>query len=216
MTNVSITRGCTQEPAEQFNEGADTYVRVCDPASASLIVYSETRCLVVVKVDGEETLNSIVECNQGCDFPLSQILKVKPGRVNLARAGFMALIGSGARPAPDGLPADFVVEVRLPRTGAPLDGSYHFRMLSDQAFDQRFAGYMHARVVDEPKPIFTRDARPIECLAFETKCLACHTVITDCIAGCENADCPTVKATAQLKATGTVGSIGVKGGKPGK
>jgi hypothetical protein len=59
---------------------------------------------------------------------------------------------------------------------------------------------VQARVVEEPKPIFTRDARPIECLANETKCLACGTVITDCIAGCENADCPIATGTAAAQA----------------
>jgi hypothetical protein len=206
MTNVSITRGCADEPAEQFQEGANTYVRVCDQDSASLIIYSEDRCIVVVKADGTETLKSIIEANKSYAFPLSSLLKPKRSRTNLARAGFMALLGGGSKGAQEELVTDFLVEIRQTTAGAPLDGSYRFRLLTDEAFCQRFAGYMHARVVDEPRPIFTRDARPIECLANETKCLACSTVITDCIAGCENADCPIVTAAAAQKTTGTAGT----------
>ena len=99
-------------------------------------------------------------------------------------------------------------EIRQPRSGAPLDASYNYRLLSDEAFDQRFAGYLNQRVVEEPKPIYTRDARPIECLANSTKCLACGTVISDCIAGCENGDCPTVTATLNLKVHGTTTGSG--------
>jgi hypothetical protein len=213
MTNVSITRGCVEEPAEQFQEGADTYVRVCDRESASLIVYSEEQCIVVVKAAGVETLNTVVEANRSYAFPLSSLLKSKRGRSSMARAGFRALLGGSA--AQEEVVNDFLVEIRLTQPGAPLDGSYNFRMLSDETFDQRFSGYIHSRVVDEPKPIYTRDARPIECLANETKCLACGTVITDCIAGCENGDCPTVTATANLKATGGF-TAGDKSGKAAK
>ncbi|MBS1994279.1 MAG: hypothetical protein JSS86_07890 [Cyanobacteria bacterium SZAS LIN-2] len=203
MTNVSITRGCDQEPAQQFNEGADTFVRVCDPASASLIVYSEEPCLIVVKVDGEETLRSVIESNKSYAFPCAEILKIKRSRSQLARAGFLSLIGSkSAKDTKDELASDFLVEIRQAQAGAPIDGSYMFRLLSDEAFDQRFAGYLNERVVEEPKPIFTRDARPIECLANTTKCMACGTVITDCIAGCENAECPTLTPAVQAKVTG--------------
>jgi hypothetical protein len=201
MTNVSITRGCVQEPAEQFQEGADTYVRVCDRDSASLIVYSEEQCIVVVKADGAETLNTVIEANKSYAFPLTTLLRPRRGRSSMARAGFRALLGGSGKAAQEEPINDFLVEIRLTQPGAPLDGSYNFRMLPDESFDQRFCGYIQSRVVEEPKPIFTRDARPIECLANETKCLACGTVITDCIAGCENGDCPTVTATAQLKAT---------------
>jgi len=201
MINVSVTRGCDQDPAEQFNEGADTYVRVCNPASAALIVYSEEACTVVVKVDGEETLRSAVESNKGSEFPLEPVLKIKRSRSQLARAGFMALIGN-AKPSKDELATEFVVEIRQQRPGAPIEASYKFILLSDEAFDQRFAGYLNERVVEEPKPIFTRDARPIECLANSTKCMACGTVISDCIAGCENAECPTLTPAVQAKVTG--------------
>ena len=194
MTNVSITRG-DQEQAEQFNEGADTYVRVSEIGTANLNVYSEDRYLLVVKVAGEEALRSIVEANQGYTFPCASLLKVKRSRSQLARDGFFALLG-GQKPNREELVTEFVVEVRQPGAGASLDASYNFRLLTDEEFDTRFAGYMSARVTEEPKPIYTRDARPIECLANNTKCLACGTVITDCIAGCENGDCPTVLATA--------------------
>jgi hypothetical protein len=209
MTNVSITRGCDQDPAEQFIEGAITYARVCGPAGSRLVLYSEERCILVVKVDGSETLRTIIEANQNYEFRCCDILKAKRGPAQLAKAGFMALIGNGSKPskpAEEELASEFLVEIRQTKTGAPLDGSYHYHMLSDEAFDQRFAGYMSARVVDEPKPIFTRDARPIECLANNTKCLACGTVITDCIAGCENVECPTLTDSISLKADGTGGS----------
>jgi hypothetical protein len=218
MINVSITNGCNQDAAEQFNEGADTYVRVCDVAGANLIVFSEERCIVVVRVEGEETLRTVIESNQSYQFPCGEVLKVKRSRSLIAKEGFLALFG-GSKPAPkpgEDLSTHFVVEIRQTRTGAPLEASYNFRLLSDQAFDQRFAGYLNARVVEEPKPVFTRDARPITCLANDTKCLACGSVITDCIAGCENGDCPTVTATANLKATGNVAlAASDKGGEKG-
>ena len=80
MTNVSVTRGCVQEPAEQFQEGAETYVRVCDPAGASLIIDSEDGCILVVKVDGTETLNTIIEPNKNYVFPVSQIARPRRSR----------------------------------------------------------------------------------------------------------------------------------------
>jgi len=201
MTNVSITRGCNQDPAQQFNEGADTFVRVCDPAASSLVLYSEEACIVVVKVYGGETLRSVIEPNKSYEFPLGDVLTIKRSRSALARDGFLALLG-GPKLTKDEMATDFLVEIRQNRSGAPIDASYKFRLLTDEAFDQRFAGYMNERVVEEPKPIFTRDARPIECLANSTRCMACNTVITDCIAGCENADCPTLTPAVQAQVTG--------------
>jgi len=205
MINLSITRGCVQEPAEQFVEGAETFVRVCDPVGASLLINSDERCILILKVDGYEALHQVIEAAQNYGFPLGEILRPKRSAAQLARAGFLSLFGA-ARPVQEELPNDFVLELRQPRTGAPLEASYHFRLLSDEAFDSRFAGYLGARVVDQPKPVYTCDARPIECLASVTKCAACGTVITDCIAGCENADCPTAKVQYTLEAAKTTGA----------
>jgi hypothetical protein len=209
MISVSITRGCTQESAQQFVEGAETFARVCDTANSNLVVFSDENCVVVVKVEGEETLRAALEANQSYEFPCSTALKVKRSRSQIAKAGFLALFGAGkpaaaanTRPsaqAGDELAQAFVVEIRQAGAGNSLEGSYNFRLLEDSAFDQRFAGYLNDRVVEEPKPVFTRDARPIQCLANSSRCMACNTVISDCIAGCENGDCPTVAVTKKNK-----------------
>ena len=194
MISVSITRGCTQQSAEQFVEGAETFARVCDTANSKLVVFSDESCVVVVKVEGEETLRAALEANQSYEFACSTALKIKRSRSQIAKAGFLALFGAGKPSASvgqgDELAQAFVVEIRQDTAGSTLEGSYNFRLLEDNAFDQRFAGYLNDRVVEEPKPVFTRDARPIQCLANSTRCAACSTVITDCIAGCEKRRLP--------------------------
>lgn len=210
MTTVLITRGCNQDTAEQFMEGADTYVRVCDPATAQLVIFSADPVTAIVRVDGEEMFKGTIEPDKRNQFALSTLLTKQK---RMARSGFMSLLSftSDSKPcvrvpndipggkllteaATGGLFPAFTLEIRqgLDPQG-PLTATYKFQLLEDHLFDKRFNGFVSSRANEETCPVFTRDARPVAALQAEAtpRCAACGEEIEDPLAGCENAHCPT-------------------------
>lgn len=194
MTTLNITSGCDGSTADQFSEGTVIQARVCDAAAAQLIVFAEEPCHIAVTVDGEETYSSLIAPNKRYALALSQILR-KPRRA-LASAGFRAIFGRSHPTVPteqnrEPLPAAFTVEVRLGGPEGAIEGTYNFRMLPNEDYAQRLAGYLNQRAPEAPKPVFTRDARPPQLILNVPRCPSCNGVIDDPIAGCENAECPT-------------------------
>lgn len=196
MTTLTITSGCDGSAADQFNEGTQIQVRVCDQDSARLVVFAEEPCHIAVSVDGEETFSSKIAPEQRVELPLKQILR-KQKRSSIASAGFRALFG---RTNPAGavsdttrepLPDTFTVEVRHGGPDGAIEGTYNFRTLPNEVFAQRFAGYLNQRAPEAPKAVFTRDARPPRPTGNLPRCPSCRGIIDDQIAGCENAACPT-------------------------
>ncbi|CAN5367786.1 hypothetical protein BH11CYA1_BH11CYA1_46160 [soil metagenome] len=207
MTTVLITRGCNQETAEQFMEGTDTYVRVCDPATAQLVIFTADPVTAIVRVDGEEIFKGSIEPEKRNQFALSALLNKSK---RLARSGFLSMISfsgnedktcvrgtdpSGrllAEAATGGLFPAFTLEIRqgLSASG-PLTATYKFQLLEEHLFDKRFNGFVSSRKRDEPCPVFTRDARPVDALNATPRCAACGYGISDPLTGCENANCPT-------------------------
>lgn len=207
MTTVLITRGCNQETAEQFMEGTDTYVRVCDPATAQLVIFTADPVTAVVRVDGEEIFKGTIEPDKRNQFALSTLL-TKGKR--LARSGFLSMISFGgsedktcvrgtnpsgkllAEAATGGLFPAFTLEIRQGLSShGPLTATYKFQLLEDHLFDRRFNGFVSSRKREEPCPVFTRDARPVTALDATRRCAACGDSINDPLTGCENAECPT-------------------------
>lgn len=206
MTTVLITRGCNQETAEQFMEGTDTYVRVCDPATAQLVIFTADPVTAVVRVDGEEIFKGTIEPDKRNQFALSTLL-TKGKR--LARSGFLSMISFGgedktcvrstnpsgkllAEAATGGLFPAFTLEIRQGLSShGPLTATYKFQLLEDHLFDRRFNGFVSSRKREEPCPVFTRDARPVTALNATPRCAACGDSINDPLTGCENAECPT-------------------------
>jgi len=208
MTTVLITRGCNQDTAEQFMEGADTYVRVCDPATAQLVIFSADPVTAIVRVDGEEMFKGTIEPDKRNQFALNTLLSKQK---RLARSGFMSLLSFSsegkscirtpgdipggkllAEAATGGLFPAFTLEVRQgfdPR--GPLMATYKFQLLEDHLFDKRFNGFVSSRANEDTCPVYTRDARPVASLDATPRCAACGDEIEDPLAGCENADCPT-------------------------
>lgn len=207
MTTVLITRGCNQETAEQFMEGTDTYVRVCDPATAQLVIFTADPVTAIVLVDGEEIFKGSIEPDKRNQFSLSSLLK-KDKR--MARSGFLSMLSFGdhkgktcvrstepsgqllAEAATGGLFPAFTLEIRQGLSShGPLTATYKFQLLEDHLFDRRFNGFVSSRKREEPCPVFTRDARPVTALDATPRCAACGYSISDPLTGCENADCPT-------------------------
>lgn len=196
MTTLNITSGCDGNTADQFSEGTVIQARVCNTEAAQLIVFAEEPCHIAVTVDGEETYSSLIAPNQRYELALSQILRKQ--RRALASAGFRAIFGRshlvGQTPAEnhrEPLPSVFTVEVRLGGPDGAIEGTYNFRMLPNEDYAQRLAGYLNQRAPEAPKPVFTRDARPPQLILNVPRCPTCNGVIDDPIAGCENAECPT-------------------------
>lgn len=207
MTTVLITRGCNQETAEQFMEGTDTYVRVCDPATAQLVIFTADPVTAIVLVDGEEIFKGSIEPDKRNQFSLSSLLK-KDKR--MARSGFLSMLSFGdhkgktcvrstepsgqllAEAATGGLFPAFTLEIRQGLSShGPLTATYKFQLLEDHLFDRRFNGFVSSRKREEPCPVFTRDARPVTALDATPRCAACGYSISDPLTGCENAECPT-------------------------
>ncbi len=207
MTTVLITRGCNQDTAEQFMEGTDTYVRVCDPATAQLVIFTADPVTAIVLVDGEEIFKGSIEPDKHNQFSLSALLK-KDKR--MARSGFLSMLSFGdhkgkacvrstepsghllAEAATGGLFPAFTLEIRQGLSShGPLTATYKFQLLEDHLFDQRFNGFVSSRKREEPCPVFTRDARPVTALDATPRCAACGDSISDPLTGCENAECPT-------------------------
>lgn len=189
MTNVLITRGCNQETAEQFIEGPDTFVRVCNPEESHLIVDSDIPAFAIIKVDGEEVFKTPVIANRRQEFALRDLLckHRKSSRLNI-----LSILNIGGHEhGRDGehLAKCFVVEVREGALPGKLAGTFKFQLLSDAEFDQRFAGFCSSRVNEEPEATFTRDARPVQALSCKQRCGKCGCDITDSITGCDNPDC---------------------------
>lgn len=189
MTNVLITRGCNQETAEQFIEGPDTFVRVCDPEESNLVIDSESPAFAIVRVDGEEVFKTPILANRRQEFSLRELLckHRKHSRINILS---MLHIGSHEhRNEGEHLAKAFTVEVREGGAPGKLAGTFKFQLLSDAEFDQRFTGFLSSRVNEEPEATYTRDARPVKSLSCKQKCGNCGCDISDSISGCENADC---------------------------
>jgi hypothetical protein len=194
MTTVQITRGCNGQPAEQFIEGITTYARICKAESAQLQIFNEAPCLVVVLVDGEETFRSQIPGNVNKEFSLTQILCPKHG-LEAMREGLRSIFHLGNQAQKEGqglnIPRNFTVEIRKGPYPGTLDGTFHMELLTNEEFDMRFHGFIVAHKPEEPKPVFTRDARPVEIvIAAQTKCPVCGNEIGNASGECENPTCP--------------------------
>lgn len=206
MTTVIITRGCNQDTAQQFMEGADTYVRVCDPASSQLVIFTADPVTAIVRVDGEEIFTGTIEPEQRNQFSLATLLTRQK---KLARSGFMSLLSFNSEPktcvrttepsgkqlaqaAVGGLFPAFTLEIRQGhKPNGALLATYKFQLLEDHLFDQRFNGFVSSRKAKETCAVFTRDARPVTALNATPRCAVCGCSISDPLTGCENADCAT-------------------------
>jgi hypothetical protein len=202
MITVKITRGSDTQLAEEFIEGITTYARVSNPNAAVLQVLAEEPCLIVVLVDGEETFRSQIPAAQRKEFALPAVLA--PSRLKtMALSGFRALLNFGAEgekverryrvnDAAQNLPSAFTIEVRKGKYPGTLTGTFKYDLLSDVEFDRRFNGFISARAPEEPKPVFTRDARPVQAvLGSQSRCTGCGGEITDPVMGCDNPKCST-------------------------
>ena len=189
MTNVLITRGCNQETAEQFIEGPDTFVRVCDPEQSNLVIDSEEPAFAIVRVDGEEVFKTPVVANRRQEFALRELLckHRKQSRLNIL--SILHIGNHDHRHEGEHLAKAFTVEVRHGKGQGKLTGTFKFQLLSDNEFDERFNGFLSSRVNEEPEATFTRDARPVQSLSHRPRCANCGCDVSDSISGCDNADC---------------------------
>lgn len=202
MTTLNITSGCDGQSADQFSEGTEIHVRVCNADAARLAVFAEEPVHISVSVDGEVTFASAVAPNQRREFPLSEILR-KPRRSGLASSGFKALsiFGRNQPAAPaqserEPLPDTFSVEVRLGSARGAMQGTYHYRLLPNADFNRQYEGFCEERAPQADKPVFSPDARPAtQIILGLPRCQSCGDAISDPIVGCENAECPTHNAS---------------------
>lgn len=195
MTHVKISGGCNDEATDQFIEGTDTCVRVCSPEAAQLVVITEQPSRISVLVDGEETFTASVLANQRAEFSLRAILLKRKGR-GLGSVGLRSLFGLPGKTHSDAsepLPESFAVAVFV-GAGEELEGTYRFRMLPNEGFVRHLDEFLAERSQDDKEPVFTQDARPPQALNWHPRCPDCGVEIEDPIAGCENAECPSVKA----------------------
>lgn len=195
MTHVKISGGCNDEATDQFIEGTDTCVRVCSPEAAQLVVFTEQASRISVLVDGEETFTASVPANKRAEFSLRAIL-LKPKSRGLGSVAIRSLFGMPGKThsdSPEPLPASFAVAVYVGES-EELEGTYRFRMLPNEGFVRHLDEFLTERAQDDTAPVFTQDARPPQALNWHPRCPDCGFEIEDPIAGCENAECPSVKA----------------------
>ncbi|HNB18332.1 MAG TPA: hypothetical protein PLC15_23285 [Candidatus Obscuribacter sp.] len=199
MTTLNIISGCDGQSAEQFNEGTEIHVRVCNAEAARLVVFCEDPSHISVSVDGENTFESMISANHRHEFALKDVLLPRKQRRNMAASGFMALFGGGrsqsgakSQPEREPVPMVFTVEIRTGSSEGPIEGTYHYRLLPNADFARRLEGFLGTRTPEVERPIFSPDARPASQIILGLpRCPSCGDAISDPIVGCENAECPT-------------------------